>query len=287
MNKKIILSSFSLLLVVVALLGYKFLFLDRNKSEIDTRWEYSVESNTQVIDHSIWQEILDDYLVTDTDSGVNLFDYSGLLDDGRETLDQYIGVLSAIDPTKLNRGEQKPYWINLYNAATVELILDNYPLASITDIKGKIGSFGPWDNDAVVVNNIALSLNDIEHRIIRPLFNDYRIHFGVNCASIGCPDLYEQAFTSSNIEETLDEAASEYVNHSRGISFMGDTLQISSLFKWYALDFGENEKQVLKTLVKHAHPNINKSLTEFSGPTKYFYDWSLNGYCSIDNECGS
>lgn len=274
-------------LVATAALGYKFLVADRNKPVLDTRWAASVENNSQVLDHSDWQTILDDYLVSDTDSGVNLFDYSGLIDDGREPLDQYINALTSVDPLLLSRAEQKAYWINLYNAATVALILNNYPLASITNIDGKVGSFGPWDNDEVEVNGITLSLNDIEHRIIRPLYNDYRIHFAVNCASIGCPDLSTQAFTAENMEQLLDTAAAEYVSHPRGVTVNGNQLQLSSLFEWYASDFGSNLKQLLTTLSKHAEPKTKNALQNFSGDPNYYYDWSLNGYCSVDNECGS
>ena len=154
-NKKYILAFIALALVATISLGYKILVADRNKSELDTRWAASVESNPEVFDHSDWQTILDDYLVSDTDSGVNLFDYSGLIDDGREPLDQYIDAMTSIDPLSYNRAEQKAYWINLYNAVTVAVILNNYPLVSITDIGGKVGSFGPWDNDAVELNGIA------------------------------------------------------------------------------------------------------------------------------------
>lgn len=286
-NKKYILAFIALALVATISLGYKILVADRNKSELDTRWAASVESNPEVFDHSDWQTILDDYLVSDTDSGVNLFDYSGLIDDGREPLDQYIDAMTSIDPLSYNRAEQKAYWINLYNAVTVAVILNNYPLVSITDIGGKVGSFGPWDNDAVELNGISLSLNDIEHRIIRPLYNDYRIHFAVNCASIGCPNLATQAFTSDNMEQLLDSAAAEYVGHPRGVAVNGSQLQLSSLFDWYAIDFGSNQKQLLQTLSKHADPETKNALLEFSGDPDYFYDWSLNGYCSIDNECGS
>lgn len=286
MNKKTVLASMCLVFVTGALLGYKFLVLDRNKAELDTRWATSVEDSTDVVDHSEWQLILDDYLVADTDSGVNLFDYSGLLDDGRDSLDNYVGMLTSTDPLLLNRAEQKAYWINLYNAATVALILDNYPLTSITLIDGAAGSFGPWDNNAVIVNGHDLSLNDIEHRIIRPLYNDYRIHFAVNCASIGCPNLATEAFTSENMEQLLDEGASDYVMHERGLNLDGEKLHLSTLFEWYGDDFGSDESQVLETLANHTDAATRDALAQFDGAISYDYDWSLNGYCSLDNECG-
>lgn len=265
--------------------GYYF-FFNQNKAELDTRWVAYAENSEQRIDHSEWQLLLDDYLVTDTDSGVNLFDYAGLLDDGRETLDDYIASLVAIDPLQHNRQVQKAYWINLYNALTVQLIIDNYPLTSITNLGSSKLEFGPWNDISTRVNNIELSLNDIEHRIIRPLYNDYRIHFAVNCASIGCPNLAAEAFTADSLEQQLDDAAAEYLEHPRGITLQDGKLHLSSLFDWYADDFGSNQTEILATLGKHISPDIANNLASFNDKPVYAYDWGLNGYCSVDNECG-
>ena len=274
------------LVAVVAFGAWYFLVLNANKSELDERWaEHDAASQVQ-IDNSVWQTLLDDYLVTDTDSGVNLFDYEGLLDDGREPLDKYVDQLVSEDPLQLNQTEQKAYWINLYNAATVQLILDNYPVATITKLGESVTDFGPWNDISVTVNDIELSLNDIEHRIIRPLYDDYRIHFAVNCASIGCPNLAPVAFNSDSIDEQLDDAAADYLNHPRGVLFDGEELQLSTLFKWYASDFGETLPEVLETLAKHTSDEVSGALTKYQGEPTYDYDWSLNGYCSIDDECG-
>ena len=273
-------------LAVLSAATYFFLFFNSNNAELDKRWAESNENNTETIDHEAWQVLLDDYLVTDTDSGVNLFDYEGLLDDDRQQLDDYVDELVSQDPLSFNKLEQKAYWINLYNAATVQLILDNYPVASITTLGESVTDFGPWNEIAVTVNDIDLSLNDIEHRIIRPLYNDYRIHFAVNCASIGCPNLAETAFVSEQLDQQLDDAAAEYLTHPRGINVQGDNLQLSTLFKWYAADFGNNLSEVLVTLGKHTSPQVTDALQNFDGSPDYAYDWSLNGYCSVDDECG-
>ena len=281
----------SLLIAVVVVVagaagaGYYFL-TNQNKAELDTRWATFAENSETTIDHSQWQLLLDDYLVTDTDSGVNLFDYAGLLDDGREDLDEYIDSLVSINPLEHNRQEQKAYWINLYNALTVQLILDNYPLTSITNLGSNKLEFGPWNDNSTTVNGIELSLNDIEHRIIRPLYNDYRIHFAVNCASIGCPNLAADAFTSESMDQQLDDAAAEYLEHPRGLSLQDGELHLSSLFEWYADDFGANQSEVLATLGKHLSTDIAARLSNFKGDPVHSYDWGLNGYCSIDNECG-
>lgn len=273
-----------LLLSAVAAASYIYLANDTS-AELDDRWASYAQSSEISVDHSDWQIILDDYLVSDTDSGVNLFDYEGLLDDGREVLDDYVAVLENTDPLALDQFEQKAYWINLYNALTVQLILDNYPVLSITNLGSSKLEFGPWNDEATSINDIELSLNDIEHRIIRPLYNDYRIHFAVNCASIGCPNLAPEAFVADSLDEQLDAAAAEYLNHPRGIQFNGEQLVLSSLFDWYADDFGSDLQGVLSTLGKHTTADITRILTQFNGKPDYFYDWSINGYCQEDNAC--
>ncbi len=284
-TKGFLISFVTALLILMAAAWYVWKS-NANTSELDERWSGSDASSTDLVDNELWQTLLDDYLVTDTDSGVNLFDYGGLLDDDRQPLDDYLEILVNQDPLTLNRLEQKAYWLNLYNAATVRLIIDNYPLKTITSLGESVTDFGPWNENAVTINGIDLSLNDIEHRIIRPLYNDYRIHFAVNCASIGCPNLAPNAFTANDLDEQLDAASAEYLTHPRGLEFNGSTLNLSTLFDWYAVDFGSNQTEVLATLGKHTSEETRKSLADFNGSPNYAYDWGLNGYCSIDNECG-
>ena len=274
-----------LLVVIAGGAGYYF-YSNQNTSELDQRFATHSSDSELEIDHSEWQVILDDYLVSDTESGVNLFDYEGLLDDGREPLDDYIEALEDTDPLTLNEQEQKAYWINLYNSLTAQLILDNYPLASITNLGSNPLEFGPWNEVSTEINGFELSLNDIEHRIIRPKFNDYRIHFAVNCASIGCPNLATEVFVADSLDEQLDQAATEYLLHPRGISFEDDQLHLSTLFEWYADDFGDSQSSILSTLGKHTSPETLSALTNYSGKPVYNYDWGLNGYCYEDDACG-
>jgi hypothetical protein len=287
MRKPLVLIAGFTVLAVVAAAGYFFHLRSSTSADLDQRWSNSNPQSDVKIDNSQWQEILLDYLITDSEVGVNLFDYGGLLDDGREPLDQYIAMLVAVDPLRLNRQEQKAYWMNLYNARTVQLILDHYPLSSITSVGDNPVDFGPWNDYAVTVNGIDLSLNDIEHRIIRPLYQDYRIHFAVNCASIGCPDLAAEAFSGDLLDQQLDNAANRYVNHPRGVRVEGNRLILSSLFDWYASDFGSNLPEVLATISQHFTAETVQSLQQFSEVADYEYDWSLNGYCFEEDECGT
>lgn len=288
MKRKTILGSVILVLTAVVAVSVYLWQANRNQAQlIDERWAINDPQSTEVVDHEPWQILLDDYLVTDEDEGVHLFDYSGLIDDGRAPLDSYVDSLLEVSPTALNPSEQKAYWLNLYNAVTVRLIVDNFPLASITSLgSGGVTTFGPWDDKLMSIDGASLSLNDVEHGIIRPLYNDYRIHFAVNCASIGCPDLVDTVFSADDLDQQLDDAAGAFLSHPRALRFEGDQLHLSTLFEWYADDFGTDLKSLLLTLAKHTNKDQQAKLSKHSGKPEYYYDWSLNGYCRVDQSCG-
>lgn len=259
---------------LVACYGFSWIF-SGPAAELDPFWNQVSSTSTEQMDHSQWQSVLDDYLVED-ESGVNLFDYEGLQVDGDARLDRYVNDLREIDPRKLNKGEQMSYWINLYNALTVRLVAENYPVASITELGDSLLSRGPWDDEIVTVADRALSLNDIEHRILRPVFKDHRIHFAVNCASIGCPNLSARAFTAADLDQLLSQAATHFLNHPRGLQFDGDTLRLSKIFQWFQDDFGGDEQQMLQTLTLYLEPEIASKVGQFTGELEYAYDWALN-----------
>ena len=237
-------------------------------SLVDSHWQQS--GSTTSVDHSAWNGFLGIY-VSPGPSGVNHVNY-GAAKGAQGQLKSYIAALEATDPTALSRDAAMAYWINLYNAKTVDLILDNYPVQSIKDIGGGIFSSGPWDDKVVTVAGRSLSLNDIEHGILRPIWNDPRIHYAVNCASIGCPNLAAQAYTAASLQGMLDQAARDYVTHPRGAEATGSGLVVSSIFKWYKSDFGGNDAGVIAHLQQYG--------ANTGGATRIYddrYDWSLNG----------
>ena len=247
-------------------------------------WDASDEKNVAAIDHTAWQEILNGYLRAH-DSGVNRFDYGALKANAGDfaKLASYLASLQSLDPRDYSRAEQKAYWINFYNALTVKVVTDAYPVDSIKDISenllGSLGRLfgGPWDDVHARVAGLDLTLNNIEHGILRPIWRDNRIHYAVNCASYGCPNLSPTAFTADNAEDLLDAGARAYVNHPRGVEFMDDDFMIiSSIYKWYAADFGGTEKSVIEHLVKYADKALATRLRKFAGSVDYEYDWSLN-----------
>jgi len=244
------------------------------QSDLDAYWQGEQSDSTVVVDHQQWQQLLDDYLVED-DSGVNLFDYEGV-QESDEILQRYIDSLAETDPRTLNRAEQMSYWINMYNALTVQVVSRNYPIESIKEVGGSLFASGPWDDEVISVTGKALTLNDIEHRILRPIFNDYRIHFAVNCASIGCPNLAPSVYTAENLESLLAEGAEKYLTHERGITLLEDELRLSSLFKWYGSDFGDSHEEMLDTLTKYLDKELRDQIINFDGDIEFDYDWQLN-----------
>ncbi|KXF80307.1 DUF547 domain-containing protein [Enterovibrio coralii] len=240
------------------------------KSDLWPMWNQSNEANAASFDHQKWQQILDKYVVVKGQH--NLFNYSAVTPSDKALLDQYIVDLTSLDPRNYSKDEQFAYWVNLYNALTVQLILDEYPVKSITKLGGFL-SFGPWDDDVTRIAGKKLTLNDIEHRILRPIWNDERIHYAVNCASLGCPNLAQTAFTGENTEELLNEAAKQFTNSDKGAKIDGNTLTLSSIYEWYGVDFGNNEQAVLKAIDVFRD---GQKLEGWSGKIKYDYDWDLN-----------
>jgi hypothetical protein len=245
-------------------------------SELWAIWNVADESTTATIDHGDWQQLLDAYLVTEGTGGINRFDYANITDGDRARLESYIKQLAATDPRAYPSAEQRAYWINLYNALTVEVVLRYYPVKSIRDIeRGLLGS-GPWKKQLVEVAGQPLTLNDIEHRILRPIWRDPRTHYAVNCASLGCPNLAARVYTAATVDSLLDEAARAYINHRRGVAFKNGRLTLSSIYNWFDVDFGESDAAVLEHLAKYAEPELAGRLAGYDGRIRYDYDWSLN-----------
>ena len=241
------------------------------------RWLAHDEAGTVRIDHLAWDSFLAVYLDDRHPSGINRMAYAEVSAEDRLQLEGYVGRLERQPVSSLSRDEQKAYWINLYNAATVLLILDRYPVTSILKIRlGGLLSPGPWEGQLLEVEGEKLSLNDIEHRILRPIWADNRVHYALNCASLGCPNLQPAAFTTDNSEVLLDSAAVSYINHPRGVRFEGKRLILSSIYKWYGDDFGGSQRALLNYLARHAAPALAARLESYGGRISYAYDWDLN-----------
>ncbi|MCF8243807.1 MAG: DUF547 domain-containing protein [Saprospiraceae bacterium] len=209
--------------------------------------------------HDAWDKLLQQYVTAD--GKVN---YDGLKKD-KTKLDAYLKTLEANPPQDdWSRAEKMAFWINAYNANTVKLIVDNYPVASITKLDGG----KPWDVKRVKIGSKTYSLDNIENAILRPQFKDARIHFAVNCAAQSCPPLLNRAWTAANLESNFEKQAKAFINNSKFNKISAKSVQLSKIFEWYAADFGN----LIDFLNKYATTKIGNG-----AKVGYLeYDWGLN-----------
>jgi hypothetical protein len=270
---------FALVLLCAPLLtGFSFEALFAPRSYLLERWAVHDAASKATVDHSEWDRLLKLYVVKKSD-GINRFAYKRISKLDRRRLDEYIRDISKTKISKLNRDEQFAFWVNLYNARTVKVILDHPNAESIRDIDISPGFLadGPWGKKMIVVEETTLSLNDIEHGILRPIYKDPYIHYAVNCASISCPNLLPVAFSAKNYRPLLDKAARAYVNHPRGVTIEEGQIKVSSIYVWFAEDFG-GETGVLEHIKKYVErERVRVILHTRKSIAGHSYDWSLNG----------
>jgi hypothetical protein len=222
-----------------------------------------------VVDHGIYGELLKKY-VRD-----GVVDYAGFKSNEAQ-LDQYLKQLGRVDPESLSRSEQFAFYANAYNAWTIKLILSGYPgVKSIKDL----GSLfqGPWKKKLVKINGRVLTLDDVEHGILRPRFGDPRVHFAINCAAKSCPPLRSEPFRGDILDQQLNEATISFLNNPGSHRLEGNRLYVSRIFKWFAEDFKEG---VFSFYLQYATGDLKKELEtkqDKISVTYLEYDWSLNG----------
>jgi hypothetical protein len=298
------------------------------KSEIrDEFWLASEPDSKIKIDHRDWQAILDIYLeVADPfdwslqidEAGsrannrhfatfeihdqyevhgkhhgraenVNRFDYGAMRPEDKQRLEDYLVKLQAIPVSELNRDEQRAFWVNLYNALVVKVILDHYPVDSILDIDLSDDPVrrGPWTARLVTVEGRELSLDNIESNILRPIWHDPRLLYVLSCGAVGCPELGATAMNGDNGEELLEKAAKRFINHPRGAaireinkrrdSLEGDgRLYVSSLYVWFSEDFGESDRGVIHHIEQYADERLADMLIRASEIDSDGFEWELN-----------
>lgn len=240
-------------------------------------WSPYQASSNKTIDHEQYQDFLNKY-VYKTKTGVNYVRYSKVTKTDKTALEAYLKTMSQIPIAKYSRTEQLAYWINIYNALTIDTVLKHYPVKSIRDIKlGGWFSAGPWDAKLISIDDKQVSLNDIEHRIIRPIWNDPRTHYALNCASYSCPNLQQKAYAGKTINAMLTSDAKQYINSKRGVDIENGKLYVSSIYDWYQVDFGGNAPSVIKHLQQYASPKLKQQLQQYHDISGYRYNWQLNG----------
>lgn len=198
-------------------------------------------------------------------------DYAALKSDPR--LDLTVAAIATADLTTLeDRSERLAFWLNAYNALTLKLVADHYPVASIRDIAdGK-----PWDQPVVTLaDGRTLTLNQIEHEIIRPQFKEPRVHFALVCAAASCPPLRSEAYVGDRLEALLEDQAKTFLRDSAKNRYdpAGQTLQVNAIFHWFATDFGNDDA----ALIEFVAPYLPKAPGPDAKISTLDYDWSLNG----------
>ncbi len=225
-------------------------------------------SKSAPIEHAIWDRLLKKHV-----DNAGLVDYKGFKKDEAQ-LKKYLDLLSSNAPgSKWSKDEKLAYWINAYNAYTVQLILDHYPLKSIKDIGSSIKIpfvNTPWDVKFIEIGGKKMDLNNIEHGIIRKDFNEPRIHFAVVCAAMSCPPLRNEAYTASKLDKQLDDQGKKFLNNPRLNKVTKDKAEISKIMDWYGGDF--KKKMSIKDWVnKYADTNLQSDKITYND-----YNWALN-----------
>lgn len=244
--------------------------------ELDQVFAKHQAGSAATVDNAIWAGILKSYLRPSPD-GINRFAYGSVMPADKAKLKAYLEALQAVKVSTLDRPEQRAYWSNLYNALTIDVVLDAYPVSSIRDIKSGFLSFGPWGAQRVTVEGKFISLDDIEHKILRKIWRDPLNHYAVNCASIGCPNLMPAPFSGKTIDAQLKQGAADYVNHPRGVTVMADgRIKASNIYSWFSQDFGRNDEEIIAHFKQYAKPELLAKLNAATRIASYDYDWTLN-----------
>ena len=238
-----------------------------------------IEDGSARFDHSSWDELVQRH----AKDGGRRFDYAGLKAD-EEQFDAYLGALADADLSALSSNEIQALFANAYNAYTIATILDHvsadgaFDIESIRDVPDV---FGRKDH---TVGGFLLSLDNMEHNVLRPLFKDPRFHFAVNCASISCPPLPTRAFTGDEIDEQLDTVTKNALTNPDYVSVDGDTLLVTKIMDWYGSDFVDpeyigSEKSLQEFIAKYATAEVRELVAAHADSVSVKfrdYDWGLN-----------
>ena len=248
-----------MLRIIYLLPAVFLLYCNFGNTAIRVSIENEPSSTTATLDHSIWDKLLKKHV----DHNGNV-DYKGFAMDIKP-LGEYLKYLAQNPPHQASAKAKKlAYYINFYNAATVKLIIDHYPLKSIKDLRN------PWGRNIAQMGDTKISLGDLEHKILRKM-DEPRIHFAINCASYSCPKLINRAFTENNTESLLEQAAMDFINDPKRNILTAEKASLSQIFNWYKKDFTENG-----SLEDYINQYASQQLTSKTKINYLSYNWALN-----------
>ncbi len=226
----------------------------------DIEIEEAPEKITKTFNHNTWNDLLQKHV-----SNEGNVSYKGFKADNRK-FNSYLKSLSDNPPQDTwSQDETLAYWMNVYNAFTIKLILDNYPTESIKDING------PWSHRFIRIDKKWYTLNDVEHRIIRKM-DEPRIHFALVCAAVSCPRLYNKAFTAENLEKDLSLLTRGFLSDPEKNNLSANSIKLSKIFKWYGGDFKKNGNTLIGFLNQYSDVTISSNAKK----SYKDYNWALN-----------
>lgn len=230
---------------------------------------FSISATAKAPSHDIWNTLLKKHV-----NNVGMVNYKGMIKDST-TLNKYLKLLSDNAPDEsFSANEDKAYWINAYNAFTVQLIIRNYPLESIKDLEARFNIpfvNTPWDLKFINIGGKTYDLNNIEHGILRKKYKDPRLHFALVCAAFSCPTLRNEAYTPEKIDAQLDNQAVLFLNDGIRNKLSLEKAEVSMLFKWYSMDFPKGT-EFITFINKYSKVKVGTD----AKVTNLNYDWKLN-----------
>jgi len=227
----------------------------------------------QAFDHGQWDALLKENVVVLDGGKASQFRYAAV---DRNALQSYLASLSRVDANQFkswSREEQMAFLINAYNAFTVEKVLSRYPdLRSIWDFGRIFGN--PFKDEFFTLLGRPMSLDGNEHGLLRKDYRDPRVHYAVNCASVGCPMLREEAYVAARLERQLEEQAARFLSDRSRNRWHDGRLEVSKIFDWFREDFEPRQAYFARYASLLGYPGGEVPLSFLD------YDWSLNDFRS-------
>ena len=233
-------------------------------------WNDHTDGSPLKMDYSKWNSLLEKYLILGETPTTNRFNYSAVSTADRQLLDEFLDSMQEMDPRQLSGLEQKAYWLNLYNSALVKQIIESEPKDSVRELGNRM-----WRRNRLYIAMQKISLDDIEHGVLRPLFGDPRVHFSLVAGTIGSAELLPVAFTAENVEELLEENTRNFLNHERGVRIENGEVTLSTIFRWYKEDF-EGNLNGIKNFIMPYLGEDKKQILRDAKSVDYDYDWTVN-----------
>ena len=262
-----------IILVVLTVSGRAAAAVPMNQIDF---WNDSEPSSLIDLDHSAFEDILKKYVATDHPSDISRFNYTAVTQADFAKLNEYLTYLQFMEPRQLTEAEAKAFWINLYNAATLKMVLEAFiDNGSVSKIKARGLPARRWRRDIVTIAQQDMSLEDIMNGVIRPMYKDPRVHYALFFCALGGPDMPTEVFKGDNNEELLSALETNYLQESRAVRVEGDQLVLSEIFKEYDTDFAQSQGALLEYLKSKVSEEV-AGLIDTASKVRYEYDTTVN-----------